>query len=69
MLNNEYIMFLVKTRLTQDCDDVVLVKARDREDAKRQALPFLGHYANEYVVEPLTRRTDNVIVSLSFALS
>ena len=65
---NNYILFLVKTPLTPEVDDVVIVRARDREDAKRQSIPFLGQYADKYIVTPLTREDDRVRVAIDYTI-
>lgn len=67
-MDNNNILFLVKTKLTDDCDDVVIVAADGREEAKRLALPTLGAYADHYVVTPLTKPDDRVMLNLNVRL-
>jgi hypothetical protein len=63
-MDNRYIIFMVSTRLTNDRSDIALVKAIDREEAKRLAFPYLGQHADNYEVTPLTRPNDLVTVDI-----
>jgi len=43
---------------------VVICMGRDREEAKREAHPILKGNADQYIVEPLTRLGDTVVIKL-----
>lgn len=67
-MNNNNILFLVKTKLADDCDDVVIVAAAHREEAERLSKDKLGWYADHYIVEPLTKPGDLVTLNLNVRL-
>ena len=58
------IVWAITTREAAPCKKVVICQGRDREDAKREALPTLGGDPDTYVVEPLSRSEDTVVVKL-----
>jgi len=43
----------------------VVVYAKGREEAKRQALPWLGYDPDKYVVSPLTRPRDRIKLNIT----
>lgn len=51
---------IFRVTLPASQDPVVIVTARDREEAKRLAWPALRHDRERYIVEPLTQRGADV---------
>jgi len=58
------ITWAVTTRNGAISKRLVICQGRDREEAKREAKPELGGNPDDYIVNPLTRPQDVVVIKL-----
>lgn len=59
------ITWAVTTRIPDECKTVVICQGRDREAAKREAQPELLGDPDFYIVSPITRDKDLVVLKLT----
>jgi hypothetical protein len=59
------IVWALTTREPAISKKVVICQGQDREEAKRVALPELGGNPDTYIVQPLTKPEDSVVVKLN----
>lgn len=58
------IVWALTTREPKESKTVVICQGVDREEAKREARPELGGNPDLYIVQPLTRPEDSVVLKL-----